>query len=123
MATREDDMVESSDRMKVVIYYAVWATICAAVAGIAVALLHTWFFSYHVGRSGFLQTLVSDVEAALAIAAGRGAVVGLMGSGRARVGGGLGKTAGLGLPIGLFDFMLNFSQMVGPPTEPGSGPA
>src|SRR3989442_12565070 len=46
-------MVESDNRMRVVIYYAVWATICAALAGIAVALVHTWFFSYHVGRSGF----------------------------------------------------------------------
>src|SRR2546426_10658201 len=65
-------MVEADNRMRVVIYYGVWATICAALAGIAVALVHTWFFSYHVGRSGFLQTLVSDIEAALAIAAGQG---------------------------------------------------
>src|SRR2546422_11555869 len=70
-------MVESDNRMRVVIYYAVWATICAALAGIAVALVHTWFFSYHVGRSGFLQTLVSDIEAALAIAAGQGAGAGV----------------------------------------------
>src|SRR2546428_6250167 len=72
-------MVESDNRMRVVIYYAVWATICAALAGIAVALVHTWFFSYHVGRSGFLQALVSDIEAALAIAAGEGAVAVLTG--------------------------------------------
>src|SRR2546427_12954105 len=76
-------MVESDNRMRVVIYYAVWATICAALAGIAVALVHTWVFSYHVGRSGFLQTLVSDIEAALAIAAGAGVGGGLAGGGLA----------------------------------------
>src|SRR5260370_39482826 len=72
-SSQEDGMAETGDRIKVVVYYAVWATICAALAGIAVALLHTWFFSFHVGRSGFLQTLVSDIETTLAIAAGPGA--------------------------------------------------
>lgn len=115
-------MVESGDRMRVVIYYAVWATICAALAGIAVALLHTWFFSYHVGRSGFLQTLVSDIEAALAIAAGQGAVAVLTGSVLAQFGRGLQKTVLLGLLIGVFDFVLNFVQMVAPKTELGWGP-
>src|SRR2546425_3918271 len=117
MATREDDMVESSDRMKVVIYYAVWATICAAVAGIAVALLHTWFFSYHVGRSGFLQTLVSDVEAALAIAAGQGAVVVLLGSVLGRLGRGMGKTALLRRLVGVFGLVFYLLQMVVAQTE------
>jgi len=115
-------MVESDNRMRVVIYYAVWATICAALAGIAVALVHTWFFSYHVGRSGFLQTLVSDIEAALAIAAGQGAVAVLTGSVLARLGRGLEKTVLLGLLVGLFDLVLNFVQMVVPKTELGWGP-
>src|SRR2546425_10488718 len=91
-------MVESDNRMRVVIYYAVWATICAALAGIAVALVHTWFFSYHVGRSGFLQTLVSDIEAALAIAAGEGAGAGLPGGVLAPVGRGIGES-GLARPL------------------------
>jgi len=115
-------MAETGDRIKVVVYYAVWATICAALAGIAVALLHTWFFSYHVGRSGFLQTLVSDIETALAIAAGQGAVVVLTGSVLARFGRSLEKTVLLGLLIGVFDFVLNFVQMVVPRTELGWGP-
>src|SRR2546429_8481747 len=85
-------MVESDNRMRVVIYYAVWATICAALAGIAVALVHTWFFSYHVGRSGFLQTLVSDIEAALAIAAGEGEGAGLTGGVGGPVGRGVGES-------------------------------
>src|SRR2546427_2347624 len=85
-------MVESDNRMRVVIYYAVWATICAALAGIAVALVHTWFFSYHVGRSGFLQTLVSDIEAALAIAAGAGRAEAIHGGEAIPHGGRLGET-------------------------------
>jgi hypothetical protein len=115
-------MTETGDRIKVVIYYGVWATICAALAGIAVALLHTWFFSYHVGRSGFLQTLVSDIETTLAIAAGQGAVAVLTGSVLARFGRGLEKTVLLGLLLGAFDFVLNFVQMVVPKTELGWGP-
>src|SRR2546425_11041366 len=104
-------MVESDNRMRVVIYYAVWATICAALAGIAVALVHTWFFSYHVGRSGFLQTLVSDIEAALAIAAGQGGGAGLTGGGLARARGGLGKTVLLGPLVGAVGFGLHLVQM------------
>src|SRR3989442_12064264 len=114
-------MVESDNRMRVVIYYAVWATICAALAGIAVALVHTWFFSYHVGRSGFLQTLVSDVEAALAIAAGQGAGGGLLGSGLARLGRGLGKTRLPGFLLRLFDLLVQFVQMGVPEKGPGRG--
>src|SRR5260370_16710710 len=97
-------MPETGDRIKVVVYYAVWATICAALAGIAVALLHTWFFSYHVGRSGFFQTLVSDIETALAIAAGPGAGGVLTGSGLARFGRSLVQTPRLALPPERFDF-------------------
>src|SRR2546425_13324615 len=95
-------MVESDNRMRVVIYYAVWATICAALAGIAVALVHTWFFSYHVGRSGFLQTLVSDIEAALAIAAGGGRAQEVAGGVLKRVGGAYEKDASAGRLTRLF---------------------
>src|SRR2546425_3464499 len=65
--------VESGDKMRIVIYYAVWATICATVAGIVIALLHTWLFSYIPNRSGLIHTLFSDAVTALAIAAGQGA--------------------------------------------------
>ena len=44
-------MSDNSDRMKIVIWYAAWATVCAAVAGIAIALAHTWFFSYTPTRA------------------------------------------------------------------------
>src|SRR2546429_145157 len=41
---------DTGDRMKIVIGYAVWATLCAAAAGVAISLIHTWFFSYHGSR-------------------------------------------------------------------------
>ncbi len=78
--------VESGDKMRIVIYYAVWATICATVAGIAIALIHTWLFSYIPNRSGLIHTLFSDAVTALAIAAGQGAVVLVTGSVLAQLG-------------------------------------
>ncbi len=65
---------ETGDRMKIVIYYAVWATACAAAAGVAISLIHTWFFSYNPGKSWLVHTLVSDILAAALLAAGQGAV-------------------------------------------------
>jgi len=114
--------VESGDKMRIVIYYAVWATICATVAGIAIALIHTWLFSYIPNRSGLIHTLFSDAVTALAIAAGQGAVVLVTGSVLAQLGRSLQGTVLLGLLIGLFDFVLNFLQMVVPKTELGWGP-
>src|SRR3989442_9182741 len=64
---------DTTGRMKIVIYYAIWATICAAVAGLVIAGLHTWLFSYIPNRSGLLFTVLSDAVTALAIAAGHGA--------------------------------------------------
>jgi len=40
-------MVDSSDRMKIVVYYAVWAVVCASAAGAVIALIHAWFFRPH----------------------------------------------------------------------------
>src|SRR6266511_5987685 len=67
-------MMEDSDRTRIVIYYAIWASICAAVAGCVVALIHTWFFSYNPGRSAVIETLFSGVVAAVGIAAAQGAL-------------------------------------------------
>ena len=110
---------DTGDRMKIVIGYAVWATICAAAAGVAVSLIHTWFFSYHAGRHEFWRTLFDDVMVTLAIAAGQGAVVLLSGSVLARLGRGLHATVLLGLLVGGFDFLMNFVQMALPRTELG----
>ena len=109
--------VESGDKMRIVIYYAVWATICATVAGIVIALLHTWLFSYIPSRSGLIHTLFSDAVTALAIAAGQGAVVLVTGSLLAQLGRALQSTVLLGLLVGLFDFAMYFVQMAVPAAE------
>ncbi|HWC73171.1 MAG TPA: hypothetical protein VG454_04470 [Gemmatimonadales bacterium] len=106
-------------RTRVVIYYAIWATICAALAGVVIAFIHTWFFSYHPGRSAFMETLFGGIVTALAIAAGQGAVALLTGSILARLGRTLQFTVLLGLLIGLFDFVMDFVQMAVPVTELG----
>src|SRR2546423_555917 len=64
---------DTGDRMKIVIGYAVWATLCAAAAGVAISLIHTWFFSYHGSRPGFWRTLLEDAAAAARHPAGPGA--------------------------------------------------
>lgn len=110
---------ETGDRIKIVVYYAVWATLCAAVAGVVTALIHTWFFSYVPGRSALIQTLVGDIVTALAIAAGQGAVALVTGSLLAQLGRSLNLTVLLGLVIGLFDFVMYFLQMVVPKMELG----
>lgn len=110
---------ETGDRMKIVIGYALWATLCAAVAGIGVSLIHTWFYSYHPSPHEFWRTLFDDVVATLSIAAGQGAVALVSGSVLARLGRVLHATVLLGLLIGLFDFVMNVLQMVIPRTELG----
>ena len=111
--------VDSGDRTRIVIYYAVWASICATVAGIAIALIHTWLFSYIPNRSGLIHTLFSDAVTALAIAAGQGAVVLVTGSLLAQLGRSLQGTVLLGLLIGLFDFAMYLIQMAIPAAELG----
>jgi hypothetical protein len=108
-----------TDARRIAVYYAVWATLCAAAAGIAVALIHTWFFSYNPGKSALMHTLFGGVVTALAIAAGQGAVALVTGSVLAQVGRTLNFTVLLGLLIGLFDFVMYFLQMAVPATELG----
>ena len=115
-------MSDTSDRMRVVVYYAIWATLCAAVAGIVVALIHTGFFAFNPGRSATIQTLVQGIVTALAIAAGQGAVALMTGSLLAQLGRGLNFTVLLGLILGVFDFVMYFLQMAVPVTELGWGP-
>jgi len=115
-------MPDTSDRMRVVVYYAIWATLCATVAGVVVALIHTWFFSFNPGRSAVIETLVGGIVTALAIAAGQGAVALVTGSLLVRLGRSLNLTLLLGLLIGAFDFVMYFLQMAVPATELGWGP-
>jgi len=112
----------ADSRTRVVIAYAVWATICAAVAGVAIALIHTAFFSFNPGRSAVVETLVSGLVAAVALAAAQGAVALVTGSLLARLGRTLQYTVLLGLIIGLFDFVMYFVQMAVPATELGWTP-
>jgi hypothetical protein len=112
-------MSDTGDRMRVVVYYAIWATLCAAAAGIVVALIHTWFFAFNPGRSAFIETLFQGIVTALAIAAGQGAVALVTGSLLAQVGRSLTLTVLLGLVIALFDFVMYFLQMAVPKTELG----
>jgi hypothetical protein len=112
-------MSDTSDRMRVVVYYAIWATLCAAVAGIVVALIHTWFFSYNPGKSAVMETLFGGIVTALAIAAGQGAVAMVTGRVLSQFGRGLNLTLLLGLLIGVFDFVMYFLQMAVPRTELG----
>ena len=112
-------MTATSDRIRIVIYYAIWTTICAAAAGFVVALIHTWFFSYNPGRSAVIETLFSGTVAAVGIAAAQGAVALVTGSLLAQRGRVLRFTFLFGLLIGLFDFVMYFLQMSVPATELG----
>jgi hypothetical protein len=114
--------METSDRTRIAIYYAIWATMCAAVAGLAVALIHTWFFSYHPGRSAVIETLFSGSVAAVGLAAAQGAVALVTASLLAQLNRTLQYTVLLGLAIGLFDFVMYFLQMAVPATELGWTP-
>jgi len=107
----------TDSRNRIVIAYAIWATICAAVAGFAIALIHTWFFSYHPGRFGALENIVTGTLLSVAIAAGQGAVALVTGSLLVQLNRTLQYTLLLGLLIGLFDFAMYFLQMAVPATE------
>jgi len=106
-------------RTRIVIAYAIWATICAALAGLAVALIHTWFFSINPGRSAVVETLLSGSAVAVGLAAAQGAVALATGILLARMGRTLNYTLLLGLLLGLFDFAMYFLQMAVPSTELG----
>jgi hypothetical protein len=110
---------DASNRMKIVIYYAAWAIVCAAAAGLLIALVHTWWFSYNPNRSGLIDTLFGDAVTALALAAGQGATALLTGSVLAHYGRELQRTVLLGLLLGLFDCVMYFVQMAFPRTELG----
>ena len=115
-------MADADARTRIVIAYAVWATICAAAAGVAIAVIHTAFFSFHPGRSAVVETFVDGLVAAVAIAAAQGAVALVTGGLLARLDRTLQYTVLLGLILGLFDFAMYFLQMAVPVTELGWTP-
>jgi hypothetical protein len=109
----------AGEQTRVVVWYAVWASICAAAAGVLVSLVHTAFFAYVPSHSARVETLVGDLVTAVAIAAGQGAVALVSGSILARVGRVLQGTVLLGLMFFAFDFVMDFLQMLVPATELG----
>jgi hypothetical protein len=109
----------AGEQSRVIVWYAVWATICAAVAGVLVSLVHTWFFAYVPSHSARVETLVSDLVLAVAIAAGQGAVALVTGSILAQLGRVLQGTVMLGLILFAFDFLMDLVQMIVPATEVG----
>lgn len=106
-------------RTRIVIAYAVWAAICAALAGIVMAFIHTQFFSYVPSRTVFMSTLLGGVATTSAIAAGQAAVILALGGLLAQRGYTLQGTVLLGLLIGAFDFLMNLVQLMVPALEPG----
>ena len=106
-------------RTRVVIAYAIWATICAVLAGVAMAFIHTQFFAYVPSRTAFMSTLLGGIATTSAIAAGQAAVILATGSILAQRGFALQGTVLLGLLIGVFDFLMNLLQLLVPALEPG----
>jgi hypothetical protein len=109
----------ADSRTRVVIAYAIWAAICAVVAGVVMAFIHTQFFSYVPSRTAFMSTLLGGIATTSAIAAGQAAVILASGSLLAQRGFMLQGTVLLGLLIGAFDFLMNLLQLLVPALEPG----
>ena len=110
---------DTRDRLKIVVYYAVWATFCAGAAGVMMSLIHTWFFAFVPSRTAFMETLAGGIAVTAAIAAGQAAVILATGGLLLRIGFTLQGTVLLGLLVGAFDFMLNLVQLLVPALEPG----
>jgi len=110
---------DTGDRMKVVVYYAIWATLCAGAAGVIMSLIHTSFFSFVPSRTAFMETLAGGIAVTVAIATGQAAVILAAGGLLVRLGFTLQGTVLLGLLVGAFDFVMNLVQLLVPALEPG----
>ena len=106
-------------RTRIVIAYAIWSAICAVLAGVAMAFIHTQFFSYVPSRTAFMSTLLGGIATTSAIAAGQAAIILATGGILAQRGFTLQGTVLLGLMIGAFDFLMNLLQLLLPALEPG----
>jgi hypothetical protein len=110
-------MADANDQSRVVVWFAVWATVCAAVAGIVVLLFDTYIFSHLVHRAAIIRNLVDEGSGVLAISAGQGAVALVTASALMQFGRALQPTVLLGLLIGVFDFGFDLLQVFVPATE------
>ena len=112
----------ANERLKVGVYYAIWAAVCASVAGTLVAVVHTLFFNTNPDAAAFLRTLGGDLATALGLGVGQGVVAFVVAALLAALGRGLRYTVLLGLVIALFDLGMYLLQMTVPATELGWGP-
>jgi len=110
-------MAEASDQTRVAVWYAVWATACAAVAGIVVLLLDTYVFGRFGHRSAVAFSLVDEGGGVLAIAAGQGAIALATASIAMQLNRSLQATVALGLLIGVFDLVFDLLQFFVPSVE------
>lgn len=110
-------MADANDQSRVVVWFAVWATVCAAVAGIVVLLFDTYIFGHLVHRAAIIHNLVDEGSGVLAISAGQGAVALVTASALLQFGRALQPTVLLGLLIGVFDFVFDLLQVFVPATE------
>ncbi|MGH7644133.1 MAG: hypothetical protein ACREMR_00970 [Gemmatimonadales bacterium] len=101
--------------MKTVVSYAVWAAICAAVAGAVAVLLHAVVFRH----LPWPQALFAGGATTVVVAAGQGVVALVTGGLLATLGRTLRLTVLLGLLIGLFDLVLYLLHMLVPATQLG----
>ena len=112
----------ANPQLRVGAYYAAWAAVCATVAGVIVAVVHTLFFSFTPDAAAFLRTLGGDLATALGLALGQGVVAFVVAAALSALGRGLRYTVLLGLVIALFDLGMYLLQMIVPATELGWGP-
>lgn len=110
-------MPDANDQSRVAVWYAAWATICAAVAGIVVLLFDTYLFSHLVHRAALIHNLVDEGSGVLAISAGQGALALVTASALMQFGRSLQPTVLLGLLIGTFDLLFDLLQVFVPATE------
>src|SRR5690348_6192111 len=103
-------MADANDQSRVVVWFAVWATVCAAVAGIVVLLFDTYIFSHLVHRAAIIHNLVDVGSGVLAISAGQGAVALVTASALMQLERALQPTVLLDLLIGVFDFVFDLLQ-------------
>ena len=110
-------MADANDQSRVVVWFAVWATVCAAVAGIVVLLFDTYLFSHVVHRAAIIHNLVDEGSGVLAISAGQGALALVTAGALLQFGRSLQPTVLLGLLIGTFDFVFDLVQVFVPSIE------
>ncbi len=111
---------EASNRMKIVIYYAAWAIVCTAAAGLLLALIHTCVVQLRPGpvRAAPRAVRRRDHRAGHRRGPGRGRAPHRKRAGALRPRVAEARVL-LGLLLGLFDFAMYFVQMAVPHDRAG----